>query len=61
MLRHIPYNLKIATTYLNCSKAEKKEKISKALEKVGLNGYEKKRYISLVGESNRELQWLKLY
>lgn len=54
------YNLKIATTYLNCSKAEKKEKISKALEKVGLTGYEKRKIYQLSGGEQQRVAMAKI-
>lgn len=54
------YNLKIATKYLKCSKAEEKIKIAKALEKVGLSGFEKKKVYQLSGGEQQRVAMAKI-
>ncbi len=54
------YNLKIATKYLKCSKAEEKIKIAEALEKVGLSGFEKKKVYQLSGGEQQRVAMAKI-
>jgi len=56
----ILYNLKITTKFSKYSRSEEKEKIAKALEKVGLSGFEKKKVYQLSGGEQQRVAMSKI-